>query len=209
MLRPNFILAILIALSFLFDRAQAVFGLRPGMFRGEVIGYASVLEDEAIRINQNNKPFVENPTRQAQLGEGFYMVSRPGIWRGIEGAWYCAVRANTEKMKGIDKIYIPEYYRAVPSNKRQRLYSQGEDVIMEYLASEDLLTPGEALRFGPILGSHSQLQMLIPTTVINDDKLSLWAKCFKSEFELREYTNEEIDWQHREDWEIKGIPVPE
>jgi hypothetical protein len=43
--------------------------------------------------------------------------------------------------------------------------------------------------------------MVIPETVVKNDDLKFWAKCFESEDKLEDYSDDDIDW---ESWKISG-----
>jgi hypothetical protein len=111
-------------------------------------------------------------------------------------------------MKFIGKVYIPTSTLKMTSSgavERQYLWGQGEDVIVAYIKSEKLVSrPKKALRFSWVkqgTGTGWQPQMAIPKDVVEKDKLDIWAKCFESEAELREFSNGIINWVA---WGIKG-----
>jgi hypothetical protein len=63
-----------------------------------------------------------------------------------------------------------------------------------------------ALRFSWVENNNNRhMQMLIPTTVVNNDYLDVRAKCFESKDKmLKEYSDGIINWDDKEVWDIKG-----
>ncbi|EKD17181.1 uncharacterized protein L3040_005399 [Drepanopeziza brunnea f. sp. 'multigermtubi'] len=202
------IFTILLALIFLFNRAQAF------LFSDdrEVIGYRTVGEEEAELINDGNKPYRDEfyDAERAginQLGNGFYMTAVPAGWAGdpTEKNWYCVIEAEKENIEDVGKAWIPEFYQKMTWNgqfEEENLWVGDEEVIVDYIES---LTPNpeKALRFSYISYVGWDLQMVIPTQVLNDDELELWAQCFESKEELLEYSDKTVDW---ESWGILGDP---
>ncbi|KAI9054077.1 hypothetical protein LZ554_001248 [Drepanopeziza brunnea f. sp. 'monogermtubi'] len=210
---PKSICAILLASSFLLDRAQ---GVTPGR---KVIGYRTVAEGEADLINEDNKPCREvliDEARQKinQLGNGLHITREPGSWDGFPWwrNWYCVIEADINKIAEARKIYIPEYYQGTDRDGQRNevvLWHAGEDVIVDYIARTIPQEPGKALRFSWIADFEWEMQMLIPTDVVNNDGLDLWSECFETRDELKKYSSEVVDW---EGWGITGdhgLPSPE
>ncbi|KAI9047455.1 hypothetical protein LZ554_008174 [Drepanopeziza brunnea f. sp. 'monogermtubi'] len=203
MLRSKSALAILLASIFPFSRAQGIFS--GNIFRREtIIGYAVVSEEEAERINYDNKLHIEEYKYLNQLGSGFYMVNQPDNWLdGEEWSWYCVIRANKKKLANIDKVYVPESYQKMTSDGRmeeQSLVGGDDEFIVEYIKSETGFSdPEAALRFTWVQGSNWHLQMAVPTKVVDGGHLGEWAKCFKTRNEM-EVSDDAIDWQA---WKIK------
>ncbi|KAJ5051676.1 uncharacterized protein L3040_001450 [Drepanopeziza brunnea f. sp. 'multigermtubi'] len=85
MLRLKSVGAILLALSFLFNRAQG----DPSESERIVIGYRTVDPVEAEEINEDNKP-TRDPWYDGarahinQLGDGLYLTQKPASWAGHE-----------------------------------------------------------------------------------------------------------------------------
>ncbi|KAJ5051481.1 uncharacterized protein L3040_001257 [Drepanopeziza brunnea f. sp. 'multigermtubi'] len=202
---PRSICAILLALSFLFDGAR---GVTPGRI---VIGYRTVAEGEAEDINEDNKPYREaliDEARQKlnQLGNGLHIMREPVSWEGFPWwrNWYCVIEADINKIAKAHKIYIPEYYQQTDWDGQRSdvvLWHGGEDVIVDYITQGVPKDPGKALRFSWISDFDWELQMLIPTAVVNNDELDLWSECFETKDELKEYSSEVVDW---ESWGIAG-----
>ncbi|KAI9055291.1 hypothetical protein LZ554_000252 [Drepanopeziza brunnea f. sp. 'monogermtubi'] len=217
MLRSKSTLAVLLALSFFLERAQ-------GFWWDDhvLIGFATLPEDQARRINEDNKPFVEenqatliNKDNNPDVGESSTSPRLPRLGLGL-------YLANKRKMDDIGKVYIPRYYEKSASDgkkaeetskgwtpapswdqttdERQELWGADEKVIVDYIKSQSLVSkPEKALRFS----IDWQWQMLIPTKVVNGGDLDLWAKCYKSEKELvEEFGKEAIDWKSA--FDIKG-----
>ncbi|KAI9054175.1 hypothetical protein LZ554_001346 [Drepanopeziza brunnea f. sp. 'monogermtubi'] len=200
MLRSKSIFAILLAFSLLFSRAQGSWWRR-----NMVIGYTALSEEEAKRINEDNKLHVPDESSQARLGPGFYMVNEPGNWPREAGNWYCAIKARKRRIKRASKVYIPRSYEKLSREgvEQQALWFQDETVIKEYIESDALVPDSEkALRFSWVrILRKRQLQMVIPTKAVEDDQLKLWAKCFESQEKLKEFSKDVINW---EGWTIRG-----
>ncbi|KAI9050363.1 hypothetical protein LZ554_005529 [Drepanopeziza brunnea f. sp. 'monogermtubi'] len=214
-LQSKSICAILLASSFasgftwspFLNKAQGLLGRR------QIIGYRTVNRLEADIINDNHKPFrdkrLDENGRYHQLGHGFYISNEAAFWKGRRGDWYCAVKADKNKIAKADKIYIPEYYPKTTSDgpiKKTHLWAGDEDEILEYIESAKSMIPNpeKALRFSLIMYEGLSLQMVVPTDMVNDDELDLWGKCFETKKELLEYSGETINWKKR--WGIIGDP---
>ncbi|KAI9054959.1 hypothetical protein LZ554_002102 [Drepanopeziza brunnea f. sp. 'monogermtubi'] len=206
MLRSKSILAVVLALSFFFDEAQARMGDRLLWWRKpSFIGYAKLPAAQARRINQNNRLQYMKGAQPSldKLGAGVYLVNDPEMFLGEKGDWYCGIKANKQKLKEIGKIWIPQaYQKSTPAGlKEQELWAQEERDILNYIKSTskrlELNNPEKALRFS----LSYQMQMLIPKQVVINGDLDLWAKCFESQDDLEDLSDDVIDWKS---WGIKG-----
>ncbi|KAI9055547.1 hypothetical protein LZ554_000494 [Drepanopeziza brunnea f. sp. 'monogermtubi'] len=209
MLRPESIFAILLALSFLFGEAQ---GFLEIFSSKKIIGYASLHGAEARRLNTHKKPpaGIYAYNTQTQLGPGFYMTNDPDRLPYQKGFWYCAFKADKGVTKRIGKVYIPKNYRSGLLSMPQRLWDESIDVINQYLQTTQLVeNPFNALRFSWIKDTPGQMQMAIPGKVLQGDYLKLWGKCFDSKLKLRDFSDRVIDWNDKEEWDIKGDPGPD
>ncbi|EKD19983.1 hypothetical protein MBM_01935 [Drepanopeziza brunnea f. sp. 'multigermtubi' MB_m1] len=192
MLRSKSIFPILLALSFLFRRAQGFLRIN-----NELIGYAKVSPGLAQQINSDNKPRVEESRTLQQVGPGFYLRSISN-WYEDDGNWFCAIEANKNKMKEIVKVWIPKEFESMTWGsqiKKYQLWGQDEEegAILDYIHSSVMIDePEKALRFSWIEGVA---QMTIPTDVVNNGDLELWAKCFGSIHELNKYSDRHVDWE--------------
>ncbi|KAI9048333.1 hypothetical protein LZ554_008126 [Drepanopeziza brunnea f. sp. 'monogermtubi'] len=193
--RSKSILAILLALSFFFNGAQAWFWRR-----NIVIGYAVVSKEDAEEINDDNELEVDPaPPYTLQLGSGFYLVNKPDNLPTGEDYWYCVVKSRKRKFNKVAKVYIPQYDAG-----QQILWAGDEEDILNYIENTAKISkPKEALRFSWAKFTDWQVQMAIPEDMVDDDdKLKLWAKCFDSQQKLKEVSKETIDWGTR--WKIRG-----
>ncbi|EKD15536.1 hypothetical protein MBM_06164 [Drepanopeziza brunnea f. sp. 'multigermtubi' MB_m1] len=199
------ICAILLAVSFLFDRAR---GFPSGGTR-VTIGYRT---EEAELINFLRQPFRDREYDEEadglnQLGHGFYMINEPAGWPGrpLEDNWFCVIKADGDKVKNAAKIYIPERYSKLTWNARTEevyLWAGEEETVLEYIESM-IPNPERALRFSWIVAGGSMQQMVIPSDIINYNELDMWAQCFQTAEELYRCSSEIIDWKS---WEITGNP---
>ncbi|KAI9048303.1 hypothetical protein LZ554_008098 [Drepanopeziza brunnea f. sp. 'monogermtubi'] len=191
---------ILLASSPLLNKAQG----------REVIGYRTVNKEEADLINLFGKPFRDKKfdgdktSYIHQLGNGFYMSNKPASWVADPWDWYCAIRADADKIRKADKIFIPKYWNRATSDGLLRKYLWGgkEDFILEYIGSM-ISDPEEAIRFGWIVYHEWELQMVIPTDMLNEDEFDLWGECFETKDELMRHSSAIIEWAT---WNIIGNP---
>ncbi|KAI9052022.1 hypothetical protein LZ554_004276 [Drepanopeziza brunnea f. sp. 'monogermtubi'] len=195
---------ILLALSFLFNTAHAI-AIRT------TLGYRTVTPAEASAINENQRPVPGNFDGEGngQLGNNqFYMINTSPAWEAGPDAWYCVVEAEIEALDNADKIWIPEFddfNRTLEDDVY--LWAGDEALIVQYIAIY-LDHPTRALRFSWISFVENDpepiLQMVIPPEIIEDRSLDLWARCFSTQEELRNYSPLEVDWLNWED--ILGEP---
>ncbi|KAJ5040611.1 uncharacterized protein L3040_006260 [Drepanopeziza brunnea f. sp. 'multigermtubi'] len=168
MLRSNLIFAILLALSFLFNRAQGL------MEKKRVIGYATLSDADVSRIGQKNGLEMVKSLKSAfrkKSGLGFYLVNEASNLKSIEGYQYCIIEAKEKKIERIGKVYIPEYYVKMTPNGKEKHYLWDEDeeeyeeAIVDYIESLDasISEPEKALRFSLVEDPIWQLRMVIPT----------------------------------------------
>ncbi|EKD12396.1 uncharacterized protein L3040_001004 [Drepanopeziza brunnea f. sp. 'multigermtubi'] len=137
MLRSKSTLAVLLALSFFFDRAQAFWWDKHVLIGFTVLSedqaklvnkdnkLSFVQEDQAELLNEGNEPDGEDSLDSPRLGLGLYLVNEPGGLPDEDddddddddddereekkgGNWYCAVAANERKMGDIGKVFIPK-----------------------------------------------------------------------------------------------------
>ncbi|EKD18742.1 uncharacterized protein L3040_008754 [Drepanopeziza brunnea f. sp. 'multigermtubi'] len=204
MLRSKFIFAISLALSLLFGRAQAFFGIH----RMKIIGYATAKPEQAERINRNHKiTDADIQFMGGQIGEGFYLINEPGGFTVPGGTWHCVVKARTSRVERIAKVYIPRQYQDTPSSRLKNLWFSNENTIINYVRSMGVvLDYFTALRFSWVQQNNGYgKQMLIPSTVVQRGQLGLWAECFNSVSDmLDEHESGTIDWDDKSKWDIKG-----
>jgi hypothetical protein len=124
---------------------------------------------------------------------------------------YCVITADSDKIEEVGKIWIPEDHPETGKPLWIDYKRSSVQDIMEYVASR-VPNPEKALRFSYMQHDQNKLQMVIPTDTVNNDGLGLWAKCWKTEKELEEGLEEEldlssatVDWM---EWDIDGKPVP-
>ncbi|KAI9055864.1 hypothetical protein LZ554_000802 [Drepanopeziza brunnea f. sp. 'monogermtubi'] len=210
MLLSQSICSILLALSFLFNRAYGEDDSRV------LIGYRYVSQKEAAYINEHKRPYREDRydiifERTNMLGKGLYLTDRPDRYPGFERAWRCAIKADRTKIQEVSKIWIPEYYwkrlggGEVDRKKLWHFNLRNENNIGKYIESMRVPNPDGALRFAYIPYLNGRLQMVIPSDLINKNELDFWAQCWQTEEEMeKEFSSEAVDWKK---WKIAGDPV--
>ncbi|EKD20357.1 hypothetical protein MBM_01039 [Drepanopeziza brunnea f. sp. 'multigermtubi' MB_m1] len=215
MLQSKSFFPILLALSFLFDGA---FGLEScllpfwscGIKRTQVIGYAKLPGEKAMPIILNNKLRVEKSTVTKQVGPGFYMLNQPVWEEDDDGSWYCLIKANMDKVKKADKVWIPTHYKktnADGSTVDQALWDQEDlDNLYDFISYEAFIPEAnKALLFSWVHEEgYWHEQMTIPTDVVNNDSLGIWATCFPSIHDLKKTSNKAVNWQK---WDITTAGV--
>ncbi|KAI9049326.1 hypothetical protein LZ554_007170 [Drepanopeziza brunnea f. sp. 'monogermtubi'] len=182
--------SILLALSFLVNRAQGI----------EIIGYRTASQNQAETINREEKPSDE----YGQLGKGLYLTDVPPSYSLYANPWHCVVKGNVDKIKDLSKVWIPESYDQITFRgiRPTKLWYEDEEIILEYVESK-VSDPKRALRFTYYSEHYNKLKMVIPTDLINDDALGFWARCWETKNELMDYTRgETLDWTS---WEITGF----
>ncbi|KAJ5047118.1 uncharacterized protein L3040_002961 [Drepanopeziza brunnea f. sp. 'multigermtubi'] len=168
------------------------------------IGYRTVSRAEAMSINQGHRPTGEwfDGDGPPQLGDGFfYLTNTFPSWKDPEpDDWFCVIKADQDKLQAIGKAWIPEYWdRLIAGQKYEKfhLWSGKEVDIMRYLHFMRIRNRERALRFSWVatgkpwskIDRIPPLHMLIPTDVIVDDQLGLWAKCFETAEEVEEFSS--------------------
>ncbi|EKD17913.1 hypothetical protein MBM_03685 [Drepanopeziza brunnea f. sp. 'multigermtubi' MB_m1] len=130
-------------------------------------------------------------------------VPEPAGWPAQPGDWHCALTADSRKLERIGKAWIKYTWIREKDDEIELFNLIGdEERIVEYLGTL-VAEPERALRFSDV-GAREELQMLIPTAVVNGGDLDLWAVCFETEAELRAFSDEVVDW---EAWgDIQGEP---
>ncbi|KAI9048446.1 hypothetical protein LZ554_007282 [Drepanopeziza brunnea f. sp. 'monogermtubi'] len=210
MLLSQSIGSILVASSFLFSGALG----EGEENKQEIIGYRTVHVDEATEINKDNKPYRDekydyHPRYAPQLGHGFYMTNEPASWPADSDEWYCAIKADSEAVEKVGKVWIPKHRQQVRNSLAiwpiQLWYADEED-IQEYVEGLVPKDPEKALRFSYIHGVPELLQMVIPTKTINNDELDFWAQCWETEDELLAFSSEIVPWTTK--WQIAGNSGP-
>jgi DNA-directed RNA polymerase subunit F len=107
-------------------------------------------------------------------------------------------------MDQVRKVWIPEFWERENSfgqNEKKELFEDEEQTV-EYIKTLVESEPEKALRFSDV-GLNGELQMLIPTGVVNSGDLKLWAVCYEQEEDLSAEFSNEVSW---ETWGIEGRP---
>ncbi|KAJ5038234.1 uncharacterized protein L3040_007101 [Drepanopeziza brunnea f. sp. 'multigermtubi'] len=215
MLLSQAICSILLALSFLFDKA----------YGRKIIAYRTVSPMEATKINLEKRPYrdvavdIEN-ARWNILGHGLYTVNEPAGWGAWVDSWHCAIEADMDKVNEASKIWIPTSYTGITKDGKitgeKKLWgfeTANEDKVLEYIKLMGVLNPKKALRFAHIPHLPGKIQMVIPTDTINNNDFDFKAECWETAAELQAAFPETVDW---ENWGIIGspdigepIPIPE
>ncbi|KAI9055926.1 hypothetical protein LZ554_000861 [Drepanopeziza brunnea f. sp. 'monogermtubi'] len=180
--------SILLALGFLYSKA----------YGRDVIAYRTVSKEEAESINELERPYRDiefdafadsNP-----LGNALYTVNKPAGWQAKDDDYYCVIKADREKIQRASKVWVPK----MPSSNAV------EEHVLQYIESLRVVPdPWKALRFSHISEPGGDLQMAIPTEMVNNNDLDLWAKCWETKEDLTEDSDEIVDWMS---WGIIGVP---
>ncbi|EKD19063.1 uncharacterized protein L3040_006552 [Drepanopeziza brunnea f. sp. 'multigermtubi'] len=208
-LSSQFTCSILLALSFLVNRAYGERG---------IIGYRTVQEWEAKQMNAYQKPFRDrvfdkDNAQQNQLGHGLYLINEPASWNVPEWltSWYCVVEADMDKFAETSKIWIPGQYTGLDKHGRKRSKptqlwnwrADNENTILEYIRVMGQPNPKKALRFARVPAAPGKLQVVIPSDMVNRNTLDFSAQCWETKEELFDYSSATVDWMN---WEIAGDP---
>ncbi|EKD18737.1 uncharacterized protein L3040_008757 [Drepanopeziza brunnea f. sp. 'multigermtubi'] len=201
------IISISLALSVLFSKAL---GEKDPENR-ILIGYRLASPEEAELINTHNRPvqteFFNHPLNfPNDIGPGYYLVSEPAALEATSGEWYCVVKADKYDMAAVKKVWIPEDNdEFVWSDDEDDLWTGNEAYIDQYLRNvgADRET---VIRFSPTddaAVNDAVLQMVIPTDMVNENKLGFWAQCWPTDEEQDEHTEETLHWKG---WNIDRDP---
>ncbi|KAI9055644.1 hypothetical protein LZ554_000588 [Drepanopeziza brunnea f. sp. 'monogermtubi'] len=206
MLPLQYLWPVLVALGFLVNQSQA---------EDVLIGYRTVSEAEALLINAENKPIrdkaFDGVERRSQLGDGIYLVNTNGGWRGRNHwypneikFWYCYFLADQELLDKAGKVWVPRYVkeRGLFGSKTKRLWFEGEAVVAKYV-KKIVKNADNAIRFSWLYEPNVDMEMLIPTEMVNNGALGLKAQCSPDMLDLT-YTDV-VDWSS---WAIAGDPGP-
>ncbi|KAI9054329.1 hypothetical protein LZ554_001494 [Drepanopeziza brunnea f. sp. 'monogermtubi'] len=175
--------SILLAVGLLLKTAQA----------GELIGYRAVTKAEADYINDKDQPDEDakfDAGTVTQLGKGLHIVNTPASLEEKIDKWYCAIEAEIDEMKGLDKVWIP---RNDPKTNIELWYS-GEENIMKYVDTVIDDDADEALRFA-YDGAAAPKVMVLPVEALDDDDLDIFGQCWERKEDMTaKYHNKVVDW---------------
>ncbi|EKD21833.1 hypothetical protein MBM_00946 [Drepanopeziza brunnea f. sp. 'multigermtubi' MB_m1] len=194
---------ILLVLGFLLNTAQT---------EEVTLGYRTVSPEEAAFTNIWRKPSPENfdAPLPHQLGDDhFYMTNVSPGEAFLPDDWYCIIKADVKALSTVGKIWIPEYYPVARPGGRFRLrmlWGNLERRIVDYIRMF-LPNPERALRFSWVqffnVLHEPLLQMVIPTQLLREDTLRLWAYCVPTAEMMLNYSRVTVDWPT---WNIEGEP---
>ncbi|KAK2030252.1 hypothetical protein LX32DRAFT_330447 [Colletotrichum zoysiae] len=168
-----------------------------------LIGYRVVDEREAAIINRMKRIF-RDPDYDvwaefrggAQTGLGVYLSGRLDAWHSTSDNWQCYVEADEARLDATPKVWIPKWLPTRPGAKRIELWNSQEGDIQNYVASQ--LKPGEdkhnALRLSYISLMEPNEQLLIPTSMAQNNALDFYAKCFKTLEEVRQHHSGTVNY---------------
>ncbi|EKD12451.1 uncharacterized protein L3040_001064 [Drepanopeziza brunnea f. sp. 'multigermtubi'] len=200
------ICSILLALGFFLNSAYGV--NRNGR---EFIGYRVVYDREAEYINSHLKPYRDprlDDDEVTQIGQGFDLVNKPEGFQTEPSEeyfqWFCVVEADSAKLKAASKVWIPEHTYDDDGRER-KLWFQSDETLLNYVKTKVEENPENAIRFSYMQYHPEEFQMVLPTSMVNNDELNLWAYCYKRKEDLQNYWRETIKWQR---WNIAGDPKP-
>ncbi|OHE99613.1 hypothetical protein CORC01_04971 [Colletotrichum orchidophilum] len=141
-----------------------------------LIGYRRVSRAEADLINQYGNIFRDEAYDKAasenggaQLGAGVYLSLSPKGYNAYNNDWWCWVLAQSKPFTAAPKVWIP-----------RSEWDKDEEKISAY--TQDHLKEGEtstyAIRMAQVKDySEGTWQILIPTRMVQEDKLDTRAEC--------------------------------
>lgn len=111
------------------------------------------------------KSLTNVPASGVQLGEGAYLSPGPGQWTVAADYWLCLVTADSDQIKAVPKLWIPEFLPQPgppPPPPAGLFYANGAAARNAYIV-KNKMDPAKTLLFSKISGSNPILyQLLIP-----------------------------------------------
>ncbi|KAJ0158445.1 hypothetical protein CTA2_11559 [Colletotrichum tanaceti] len=157
----------------------------------EILGYRRVSREEAVEINRRNNIFRESSydrlaydKAEAQIGNGVYLSFTIYSYEKNSDYWWCYVKADRGKLRRAPKVWIPE-----------SLWGHPESQIASYVRRH--LHQGEsadsALRLSRMKSyPNGYDQVLIPTSMVQNDELDTFAKCYEEDSDVP--VKEDVDY---------------
>ncbi|KAK6208529.1 hypothetical protein QIS74_12047 [Colletotrichum tabaci] len=132
-----------------------------------IIGYRRVSKEQAADYKNNGGTLTYDPrlaTGGQQLGPGVYTSPRRGAWPiGGDSDWWCVVRADSEAVDNLGKVWVPSFYHDFDN-----LWYVSEETMTAYIKEvDDGIDPEKAFRLSRIDRDENSLQMLIPPGLLN------------------------------------------
>ncbi|KAK1948772.1 hypothetical protein LY78DRAFT_709480 [Colletotrichum sublineola] len=110
--------------------------------------------------------------------------------------WYCVIKADKHRFMAAPKVWVPQSYQSKSHSENSEsigLWYEKEGIIADYI-SDYGLDPDQTMRFSYLFERGTDLQMLIPTKLVNANSLGIFAKCFETKQELLAYENDIVNW---------------
>ncbi|KAK1854914.1 hypothetical protein CCHR01_02467 [Colletotrichum chrysophilum] len=163
-----------------------------------LIGFRVVSAKEAAIINDKSNIFRDSEyddlaegRGSTQIGRGVYLSGSPVGWHASSSSWYCYVKADESRLDSTPKTWIPKI-----SASGTHLWGASESTILNYVRAQ--MESGEdednSLRLGLIELNEPNEQLLIPTSMANNDALDFYARCFASQYELSQHYWEVVNY---------------
>ncbi|KAF4899516.1 hypothetical protein CGCF415_v010454 [Colletotrichum fructicola] len=126
--------------------------------------------------------------RVVSAKEAAIINDKSNIFRDSE---YCYVKADENRLDSTPKTWIPKI-----SASGTHLWGASESTILNYVRAQ--MESGEdednSLRLGLIELNEPNEQLLIPTSMANNDALDFYARCFASQYELSQHYWEVVNY---------------
>ncbi|KAH6880984.1 hypothetical protein BKA70DRAFT_171612 [Coprinopsis sp. MPI-PUGE-AT-0042] len=127
------------------------------------------------------------PASGVQIGDGAYLSPAPNQWISPDDYWLCRVTADSDEIRALPKLWIPEFLPQQGTAKNPTppqiglFYKSNEAARNAYIA-KNKMDPAKALLFSKIAGLNPiAYQLLIPPGYLKGAKnagLSTKVKCY-------------------------------
>ncbi|EFR03685.1 hypothetical protein MGYG_06682 [Nannizzia gypsea CBS 118893] len=167
---------------------------------GVIIGYRTVSDVQAAMYKKAGTPVFDKPWGDTQIGEGVYLTAKGAGWPGGTKDSFCAISANPARLSSTKKAWIPETYGG------KTLWKKLANIDAYIKSLDKTWDPASVLRLSRILGKETELQLLIPPKLLNQNGggLGLTVTCTKDEKKMKNMPT--IDWLNDSRWRtnVKG-----
>ncbi|WQF76315.1 hypothetical protein CDEST_01329 [Colletotrichum destructivum] len=148
-----------------------------------LLGYRRVNKLEADQIKKEKNIFRDIKFDEkaklkgwAQIGYGVYLSMAVHSYRDNPKDWWCYVEAERDQLVAAPKVWIPKDYWYHPEEEIEG-YVQSQLAKKEHASSAIRMSKVEA-------GHENNIQMLIPTWMVQQNVLETSARCYQTVNEL-------------------------